>query len=131
MRNLEQSKDGCSVADRGATRRPGIPGAKATLSLKPALRAQVPDEDPQRDLELARIRIERLEQEVAQLRRAVADERRYAYFDALTGLPNRSGCGILNRAISGNSRQYAGSDAIWRGGVFDGQEVGKTDSAHA
>jgi len=44
---------------------------------------------PQSPLGLAQDRIDRLEQEVAQLKRAIADERRYAYFDALTGLPNR------------------------------------------
>jgi len=45
--------------------------------------------DPQQGHALAQDRIERLEQENALLKRAIADERRYAYFDALTGLPNR------------------------------------------
>lgn len=89
LRNMEQFKEGCTVEDRPAQRRSATPAAKAKLTLNPAPAAKMPSEDAQRNLELARIRIDRLEQEVARLRRAVADERRYAYFDALTGLPNR------------------------------------------
>jgi len=69
-----------AIAQRRLNAPPGTV-APATLDA-----AQV---DPEQALANAQTRIERLEREIAQLRRAVADERRHAYVDALTGLPNR------------------------------------------
>jgi diguanylate cyclase (GGDEF)-like protein len=63
--------------------------------------------DRQRQLDLALKKIGKLDQDVAQLTQAVALERQYAYYDALTALPNRR---LLmdrfNQAVARGSRQH-------------------------
>lgn len=42
----------------------------------------------------------------------------------------RSGSANLHSAISGNSGHDAGLEAVWREGVFDGQEIGAAHPPH-
>jgi hypothetical protein len=43
---------------------------------------------------------------------------------------NRSGSANLNSAISGNSGHDTGPKAVWRKGVFDGQEISAAHPPH-
>jgi diguanylate cyclase (GGDEF)-like protein len=88
---MEQLEKAQPAQTRTSLQKRPSPAAKADLNLDLAPSAPERQQlaDQQRRLLLAKTRIERLEQEVAQLKLAVANERQYAYFDALTGLPNR------------------------------------------
>src|SRR5208282_5815140 len=66
---------------------------------------------PKSDKRLARVAAERGGQALARRR------------GQLVSHEMRSGLGILNSAISGNSGQDAGPRQAWREGVFDGQEI--------
>ena len=68
----------------------------------------------------------RLEQQRSELGRMLAMSRSDKILPA-----KRSGPGILNSAISGNSGHKAWPRMAWHEGVFDGQEISPPHTAHA